>query len=99
MGQVSITASMTRSEGQRREALINEGWKNLANGIVLQAARDYRRTLRRQGLNPEKETVSEYQLSIEQFFRSDWFKTICNLDGEALMLRIRAEVMDKRGQA
>lgn len=55
-------------------------YEKLANAIILQAVEDYRN--------------SDYQKSwdsIEQFFRSGWFSTLTNLDGEELIAALRKE--------
>ncbi|MCR4692307.1 MAG: hypothetical protein K5664_00315 [Firmicutes bacterium] len=65
---------------------LEENYQMLADAIVMQAVRDYRRC----GCYQAKK-------SIESFFRSDWFATICELDGERLIKRLRQERMRKNG--
>ena len=65
----------------------------LANGIVLQACKDYRKYYRlhlrtyRIGDKPN-EKLEE----LEKFFRSEWYKTLTSVDGEYVMKRIREDV-------
>lgn len=65
----------------------------LANAIVLQACKDYRRAYRvhlrtyRIGDKPDEKLTE-----LEKFFRSDWYKTLTDVDGEYLMKRIREDV-------
>lgn len=55
-------------------------YENLANAIILQAAKDYR------------QTDDEQQLKeIERFFRSDWFGILPKVDPEILMKELREE--------
>ena len=70
------------------------GYKKLANEIILRAVKDYRVALKRLRRNPRsvmaKDTVDE----VERFFRSDWFAELTDIDGEMLIRRLREE--DKR---
>ena len=65
----------------------------LANGIVLQACKDYRKYYRlhlrtyRIGDKPNEKLAE-----LENFFRSDWYKTLTSVDGEYVMKRIREDV-------
>lgn len=59
----------------------HENYRDLANAIVLRALQDYRFALKRNLTNEIKK--------LERFFRSDWFKDLCNLDGEQLMKNIQ----------
>ena len=65
----------------------------LANGIILQACKDYRKYYRlhlrtyRIGDKPN-EKLEE----LEKFFRSERYKTLTSVDGEYVMKRIREDV-------
>ena len=65
----------------------------LANGIVLQACKDYRKYYRlhlrtyRIGDKPNEKLAE-----LEKFFRSEWYKTLTSVDGEYVMKRIREDV-------
>lgn len=66
-------------------------WQSLANAIVICAAKDYRRALRRIRKKPtNKEALSEIA-DIERFFCSDWYKTLTDVDGEIIIRRLREE--------
>lgn len=58
----------------------DENYERLAEAIILQAVRDYRK-------NDDEETKK----SIERFFRSEWFYILTKLDGEMLIKRLRRE--------
>ena len=66
----------------------------LANAIVLQACKDYRKTYRlhirtyRVGDKPDEKLAE-----LERFFRSAWYRTLTDIDGEMLMKRIREDVL------
>lgn len=57
-------------------------YENLANAIILQAVKDYRRTR-----NPADRAV------LEKFFRSEWFSILSKLDGEVLIAQLRKEAV------
>ena len=60
-------------------------YKNLANAIILQAAKDYRLT------------DDEQQLQkIECFFRSGWFGVLSKVDTEFLIKELRKEKQNDR---
>ena len=67
---------------------MNEYYKNyekLANAIIMQAVRDYRRS------------TDKNKAVIEKFFRSGWFTVLTRLDGEMLIERLRKEGKRKNG--
>lgn len=69
-----------------------DGYERLANAIIIQAAKDYRtakRKLRRKPNNKEARAEAE---SIERFFRSDWFRTLTEVDGEMILRKLNEEV-------
>ena len=61
-----------------------EGYKELANAIILQAVKDYRKAL--------KHDERGRKCEIEKFFRSEWFSILTNVSGEMLIQKLRAEV-------
>lgn len=60
-----------------------DGYERLANEIILQAVKDYRKT-----------KSPAIRRSIERFFRSDWFEVLTNMNGEKLIERLREERKD-----
>ncbi len=69
-------------------------YKELANGIVLRAVKDYKAALRRErkGNKNAKKEIKE----LESFFRSAWFKVLSDLDGEELITTLRAAKPQKK---
>ena len=58
-------------------------YENLANAIVEQAVKDYRAA---------KRTGNSGRIaSIRRFFRSDWFRTLTDVDGEYLIRKLDKE--------
>ena len=60
-------------------------YKNLANAIILQAAKDYR-------LTDDEQQLQE----IECFFRSGWFGVLSIVDTEFLIKELRKEKQNDR---
>ncbi|MBQ7574877.1 MAG: hypothetical protein IJT23_11600 [Clostridia bacterium] len=63
---------------------LNKNYQMLADAIIMQAVKDYRNS-----------DCTQVQNSIENFFRSEYFAAICELDGERLIKRLRQERMIK----
>ena len=61
------------------------GYIELANAIIAQAAKDYRAALNQLSLNPNDKVAQRERNSIERFFRSDFFSILTNLNGEVLL--------------
>lgn len=55
-------------------------YEELANAIVLQAVKDYR-------LHDDEQEL----VSIERFFRSEWFGVLTNIEPEILITKLRKE--------
>ncbi|HBT65809.1 MAG TPA: hypothetical protein DEB10_14215, partial [Ruminococcaceae bacterium] len=68
-------------------------YNNLANAIVLQAVKDYRKALRTLSLYPNNRSAQYERRSIEQFFRSAWFGVLTSIDPDMLITKLNAEVM------
>lgn len=61
----------------------HEAYEDLANAIIIQAAKDYRNALRR--VQPEKVAV------LEKFFSSEWYRALTDVDGSYLIWKIKEE--------
>ncbi len=73
----------------------DEGWKNLANAIILQAVKDFRPAYRRLRRHPNDKTAQNQVRELTKFFCSDYFTILTDLDGPAMLNRIMRE-MDER---
>ena len=71
---------------------MDNNYENLANAIILQAAKDYRKALRTLSLNPHNRSAQYECRSIESFFHSGWFGLLTHLDPELLISKLKAEV-------
>lgn len=61
------------------------------NAVVVQAVDDYRKILRRLKRRPKDPTLEDQRRMLERFFCSGWFETLCDLDGRALIWKLRME--------
>lgn len=66
--------------------------ENLANAIIVQAAKDYSMALKSLKANPRNRTVMADKTEIERFFRSEWFTVLTSVDGEMLIRSLQMEV-------
>jgi hypothetical protein len=72
---------------------MDNNYMNLANAIVIQAVKDYRKALRTLSLNPNNRSAQYESRRIEQFFRSGWFGVLTSIDPEMLISKLKAEVV------
>lgn len=59
----------------------DKNYEELANAIIIQAVKDYRRTQSPQVRN-----------EIKRFFKSQWFSMLTNVDGDMLIKKLEREV-------
>lgn len=67
-------------------------YENLANAIILQAVKDYRKALKVLRYNPGKSTALFTKKECEVFFRSAWYGMLTSVDGEMLISKLQKEV-------
>ena len=62
----------------------DEPYRLLADAVILQAVKDYRKALKRDNKVVKRECC--------RFFRSQWFKELTNIDGEQIISELKSEV-------
>ncbi len=67
-------------------------YENLANAIILQAAKDYRMTLKSLKANPRNRDALADKREIEGFFGSQWYSALTDVNGEMLIRSMQREV-------
>ena len=73
---------------------IKFAYYDLANAIVEQAAIDYRNALN--GVSYDRRYSPESVIKeTEKFFRSEWYRTLTNVDGEYLIANLKKEHKEK----
>lgn len=70
------------------------GYELLANGIILQAVKDYKKALRtlKRAHNPLSAKAlyaRQVKAECEEFFHGEWFKTLTEIDGNKIIQRMR----------
>lgn len=72
---------------------MDDPYRTLANAIIVQAAKDYRKALRQLRRNPRYETARNEKNEVERFFHSEWFHYLTNVDPDYLLDYLaRAEI-------
>ena len=66
-------------------------YEDLANAIILQAVKDYRMALKSLKANSRNRTAQADYADIERFFRSQWYSTLTDVNGEMLLLSLQKE--------
>ncbi len=72
-----------------------DGYRKLANAIILQAVKDFKPAYRRLKRHPNDKLAQDRVREISQFFCSGYFASLTDLDGPALLNRIIRE-LDKK---
>lgn len=75
--------------------MYEDNYKALANAIILQAVKDFRPAYRRLKRHPNDKLAQDTVREITQFFCSDYFCALTDLDGPALLNRIIREMDEK----
>ena len=69
-------------------------YTDLANAIIIQAVKDYRNALKTLKRYPRYEPAKAVVAEVEEFFRSEWYRTLTSVDADMLMRKIRREIND-----
>jgi hypothetical protein len=75
--------------------MYENNYEALANAIIVQAVKDFRPAYRRLKRHPNDKLAQDTVREITQFFCSDYFCALSDLDGPALLNRIIREMDDK----
>ena len=71
------------------------GYEGLANGIIIQAAKDYRTALKKLYKNPNDRIAMDEIGRLEQFFYSDWYELLTDVDGEYMVDHLRQDFKEQ----
>lgn len=69
-------------------------YQNLANAIIVSAAREYKLLLRKLGARPNNVYLIQKLERIEDFFHSDWFGVLSDTDGPEIIRKLRSSLYD-----
>ena len=67
-------------------------YETIANAIILQAVKDYRLALKSLKANARNRTAQADKAEIEQFFCSQWYSALTDVNGEMLIRSLQKEV-------
>ena len=67
------------------------GYQLLANAIIEQAAKDYRKALCAIQLNKNNRSARASKTHLEKFFLSEWFGALTNVNGAVLISKLKEE--------
>ncbi|RGU89892.1 hypothetical protein DWW31_18200 [Clostridium sp. AF15-17LB] len=74
---------------------MKEAYENLAMAIVEQAARDYKRSLKKLVKEPHNIEAKKLVADAERFFTGQWIKELTDVDGLDIMNRIKEDLCKK----
>lgn len=73
-------------------AATEKEYTELANAIIVRAAKDYEEALKRLAKHPNSSTALFTKAEVERFLRSGWFAALTDLDPEMLIQKLNREV-------
>ena len=68
-----------------------EGYRELANAIVMQAVKDWRAAVKILKKRPRYEKALKMKAECERFFRSRWFANLTDVDGNLILRKLKQE--------
>ena len=69
-----------------------DAYEGLANAIILQAVKDYRKAIKTLKKYPRYQPAKEVKAEVEGFFRSEWYRVLTNVDVEMLIRKLQEGV-------
>ena len=70
-----------------------DGYHVLANAIIIRAVEDYRDAIKTMKKNPRDKKAMSTAREIEEFFHSEWYRTLTGVDAKKLLDRLRREAV------
>ena len=67
-------------------------YRELANAIVVQAAKDYRKAVKRRRKYPKDEDAQREIRDLRRFFHSGWYSMLTEVDGDKLIKDLERSV-------
>lgn len=92
----ALSANKTLSEVKTFQPQENpECYENLANAIVLQAFKDYKRALWRLSRNPHDVDAASNKKKLDRFFNSNWYHLLTDVDAAILVGEAKRQTEDR----
>lgn len=70
---------------------MKDGYEELANAIVLQAVKDWRKAVKTLKKRPRYAAAKQMKEECERFFRSEWFEELTSVDGSVILRKLKQE--------
>ena len=70
---------------------MTDAYEDLANAIVLQAVKDWRKAVKTLKKRPRYEAAKQMKEDCERFFRSEWFEELTSVDGNVILRKLEKE--------
>lgn len=67
-------------------------WENLANAIIVKAAKDYRAAYRVLKRNPHNKRAAAELRELVRFFTNPWYRELTDVDGGYLVRKLNESV-------
>ena len=67
------------------------GYQLLANAVIEQSVKDYRKLLYALQLNKNNRSARAHKTHLEKFFLSEWFRTLTDVNGNMLITKLKEE--------
>ncbi|MCM1463079.1 MAG: hypothetical protein NC084_10245 [Bacteroides sp.] len=83
---------MLQASVENRSPTDIDPYKELANAVILQAVEDYRKWTKEYSDSRDDRKLRKALVELKEFFCSEWFTMLTNLDGEQLLSRLKAEL-------
>lgn len=68
-------------------------YEELANAIIIQAAKEYKQILKVLKVHPRNADAKYRAKEIEEFFLSKWFRDISNANGEFIITELKEQYL------
>ena len=95
MYHIKVNGVTLRAAVENRSPTDIDPYKDLANAIILQAVEDYRKWAKEYSDSRDDRKLRKNLVELKEFFRSEWFSLLTALDGEQLLLRLKAELEEQ----
>jgi len=89
-------AGIRGKNGEYRKIMEKEynilcGWGEMTESLVLLAAEDYRKALKKLQKNPDNIKARETKEEIEDFFRHGWFRKAYHIEPDYMIRKLKEE--------
>ena len=95
MYHIKVNGVTLRAAVENRSPTDTDPYKELANAIILQAVEDYRKWAKEYSDSRDDRKLRKNLVELKEFFRSEWFSILTNLDGEQLLARLKSELEEQ----